>query len=216
MARTIKPPAERFWESVGQDGPFSLFKNAPGPCWTWNGGHNRDGYAQITANGRTNGAHRFSYELHIGPIPVGLEVDHCCRRRDCTNPDHLRAVTHAENMRNSNVGHNSRSKTHCPQGHAYDRETVGPYGKQRVCGTCARKATRAYRERLAAAEGRVIVPYATRTHCPQGHEYTEANTYMYRGSRSCRECHRERARLRMREVRARKRAERSETTVKAA
>ena len=27
-----------------------------------------------------------------------------------------------------------------------------------------------------------------RTHCPLKHEYTEANTYTYRGSRSCRKC----------------------------
>lgn len=33
------------------------------------------------------------------------------------------------------------------------------------------------------------------THCPQGHEYTEGNTYTYRGSRTCRTCRRDRARL---------------------
>ena len=27
------------------------------------------------------------------------------------------------------------------------------------------------------------------THCPQGHEYTVANTYHYKGHRSCRTCH---------------------------
>lgn len=32
-----------------------------------------------------------------------------------------------------------------------------------------------------------------RTHCPQGHEYTTANTYRYRkGNRGCRTCNRER------------------------
>lgn len=30
--------------------------------------------------------------------------------------------------------------------------------------------------------------------CPQGHEYTSENTYVYRGGRSCRECRRERTR----------------------
>ena len=29
------------------------------------------------------------------------------------------------------------------------------------------------------------------THCPQGHEYDEANTYVYRGQRNCRACNRE-------------------------
>jgi hypothetical protein len=31
-----------------------------------------------------------------------------------------------------------------------------------------------------------------KTHCPEGHEYTEANTYTYRNMRSCRKCGRAR------------------------
>lgn len=30
--------------------------------------------------------------------------------------------------------------------------------------------------------------HASRTHCPHGHEYTEENTYLYNGRRSCRPC----------------------------
>jgi hypothetical protein len=30
---------------------------------------------------------------------------------------------------------------------------------------------------------------ARKTHCPQGHPYNEANTYLFRGSRNCRICH---------------------------
>lgn len=33
-----------------------------------------------------------------------------------------------------------------------------------------------------------------KTHCPKGHLYTEDNTYLYDGRRSCRECHRESSR----------------------
>ena len=29
-----------------------------------------------------------------------------------------------------------------------------------------------------------------KTHCPQRHEYTVENTYVYNGKRSCRACHR--------------------------
>lgn len=32
------------------------------------------------------------------------------------------------------------------------------------------------------------------THCPQGHEYTPENTYIYQGGKSCKECSRERTR----------------------
>ena len=30
--------------------------------------------------------------------------------------------------------------------------------------------------------------YSKRTHCPHGHEYTEANTSVWRGQRKCRAC----------------------------
>lgn len=67
---------------------------------------------------------------------------------------------------------------------------------------------------------------ARRTHCPQGHEYTPANTYLYPPDdrRACRECrriyretHAEERRMKSREYRRRKRAEaKTKTTEKAA
>lgn len=43
-------------------------------------------------------AHRLSYELFVGPIPDGYELDHLCRNRGCVNPAHLEAVTHRVNV----------------------------------------------------------------------------------------------------------------------
>jgi hypothetical protein len=37
---------------------------------------------------------------------------------------------------------------------------------------------------------------ARKTHCKHGHEYTEANTYVWRGARICRACNERRRRER--------------------
>jgi hypothetical protein len=39
--------------------------------------------------------------------------------------------------------------------------------------------------------GRGGAYWRAKTHCPQGHEYTEANTYIYKGRRVCRQCNRD-------------------------
>jgi len=44
-------------------------------------------------------AHRFAYELLVGPIPEGMDLDHVCGVRLCVWPEHLEPVTHAENLR---------------------------------------------------------------------------------------------------------------------
>jgi hypothetical protein len=38
-----------------------------------------------------------SYEIFIGPIPKGLQVQHKCDRKDCINPQHLKLGTHKTN-----------------------------------------------------------------------------------------------------------------------
>lgn len=86
----------RFWQYV--------IRGTPDECWPWMGGVNSKGYGRWTSysNGkRTYQAHRVAYELVVGPIPEGYEIDHVkargCVLRACCNPAHLEAVTHREN-----------------------------------------------------------------------------------------------------------------------
>lgn len=76
------------------------YPDRPDACWHWPGVRNSAGYGQVTMNGRMQYAHRVAYELHVGPIPDGLVIDHVCYTHDCFNPAHLEPVTRAQNGQN--------------------------------------------------------------------------------------------------------------------
>ena len=167
-------------------------------CWEWDRISDK-GYGRSNASGRLHYAHRVSYQLLVGPVPDGLELDHLCRNRACVRPDHLEPVTHAENMRRGTGGHQQRAITHCPQGHPYDAANTCRTNGRRSCRTCHRERAAARRVPGLGAGGYQLV----KTHCPKGHPYDEANTRRdARGYRWCRACHL----VRSREYKARQRA----------
>lgn len=72
-------------------------------CWLWTGPLFHEGYGCVCVSGRRQPlyAHRLSYELFIGPIPVGKSVLHRCDVKNCVDPAHLFLGTHADNMRDA-------------------------------------------------------------------------------------------------------------------
>jgi hypothetical protein len=98
-------------------------------CWNWTSKINDNGYGLIASVVETGKrpieqrAHRVVYEMHKGPIPEGLDLDHLCRNRKCVNPDHLEPVSRAENLRRGSSEH-SRGKTHCKRGHEFTPENT--------------------------------------------------------------------------------------------
>lgn len=109
-----------------------------GPCWLWRGAHNKPhGYGRVCVQYRTLYLHRVVYELLVGPIPEGLQLDHLCRQPACCAPYHLEPVTPLVNTRRG-TDHNA-SKTHCPNRHEFTPENtyMTPGAKpRRVCRTC--------------------------------------------------------------------------------
>lgn len=104
-------------------------------CWLWFGCTTADGYGRLTWNRQVHNAHRVVYELLVGPIPTGLQVDHLCFVKNCVNPAHLQPVTQAENRRRWMKTH-----THCPHGHEYTPQNTAIMKSSggRVCRECER------------------------------------------------------------------------------
>lgn len=170
-------------------------------CWNWTGSTDGHGYGQVnwpTVRRSPLKAHRLSYEHFVGPIPNGLTVDHLCRHRLCVNPEHLEAITGAENTRRGLI-----NDAVCKNGHPRTAENTyeTPAGK-RFCKDCKRERARRVSEALG------LVHNGLKTHCPRGHEYTPENTYVKpsTGHRDCRICIRDRSK-RLVEKRTRVRAE---------
>lgn len=185
--RKIIPIEERFWSKVvKKDG-----------CWKWVGAKSQ-GYGYIQIGGRKDKvirAHRLSYMLEHGEIPDGHIVRHKCDNPECCNPEHLEIGTMLDNSQDmvKRRRHKSHSQTHCKNGHKYNEKNtvIGSRGN-RECRVCKNERARiATRKKRGDRFG--VRDVSLKTHCHNGHEYTEGNTYINpRGFRECKVCRKNR------------------------
>ena len=136
-------PEAKFWNSVERTTT----------CWLWRAGKDTGGYGVITVQRRKTKAHRFAYELLVGPIPKGLQIDHLCRVRNCVNPAHLEPVSQRENvLRGIAPPARQARQTHCKRGHEFTSENTMTEAKsgKRHCRAC--RELPEYREKQREAE----------------------------------------------------------------
>jgi hypothetical protein len=122
LAKPITAPEFRFWGRV---------QKSPN-CWLWTGDTKSHGYGRMVGrNRKLQHVHRVSWELHFGPIPVGLFVLHKCDVKACVRPDHLFLGTQEDNIRDCvNKGRHVSglppvpTGETCPSAKLKDREVV--------------------------------------------------------------------------------------------
>jgi hypothetical protein len=155
---TLKPQTiERFWSKIDKHAPVPDHAPELGPCWLWTAYCDKYGYGRLggSIDGKdwTGLAHVLAYELLVGPVPEGLELDHLCRVPPCCNPAHLEAVPHAVNLARGTVhgifaeaNAARRAATHCKRDHEFTPENTRINGQgHRECRTCKRDRMRRVR-----------------------------------------------------------------------
>jgi HNH endonuclease len=153
-AKRRGPAEQRFWSLIEKNGPIPQRRPELGPCWQWGGTIDEKGYGRLSnGQGKVVYAHRFAYQLLVGPIPHGLELDHLCRVPLCVKaiadecgPAHLEAVTHRVNCERGNapaalLAYKAR-QTHCKRGHPWDEANTYWWRGKRNCRACKRDQMR--------------------------------------------------------------------------
>lgn len=156
---TRLPPS--FWNKIVEDS-FG--------CWRWKASKTSGGYARFSANRMTRVAHRYAFEILVGPIDAHLQLDHLCRIRDCVNPSHLEPVSARENTRRGfGPSGNNMRKTHCASGHALSGENLRIMKDgERRCVACQRVMTNRCMNSLRAQ--RRAIGQCVRCESPAAHD----------------------------------------------
>jgi hypothetical protein len=71
-------------------------------CWNWTGATTKRGYGVFQTGCGQYEVHNASYQHFVGEVPDGLELGHIRQDDKCAFWEHVRPVTHEENLHESN------------------------------------------------------------------------------------------------------------------
>jgi len=67
-------------------------------CWPWKAGKDDEDYGVYSGPDGVERATRYAYKIFKGDLPEDAVIMHKCNQPSCVNPNHLEAVSQAENM----------------------------------------------------------------------------------------------------------------------
>lgn len=73
------------------------------------GCENNVGYLQVSVKSKPLYVHRIIWEMHNGPIPEGMEIDHINQVRTDNRIENLRLVSHQGNLKNQSMNSGNTS-----------------------------------------------------------------------------------------------------------
>lgn len=94
------------------------------------------GYRRVSIGQKGYYVHRIIWEMHNGPIPSGMQVDHVNHARDDNHLHNLRLVTPSRNVMNASL---SARNTSGVTGVSFDKSARRWYAHMRVDGVILRQ-----------------------------------------------------------------------------